>query len=76
MHDNAGVAVGGIVTLPTRVQVRPEGDEAETARFTVPVNPFKAATVIVEVPEEPAKIWAGETGPAVMLKSSWAAPFT
>ena len=58
------------ITLAGRVQVRPAGVEAETARFTVPVRPFSAVTVIVEVPEEPARIWAGLTAPAAIVKST------
>jgi hypothetical protein len=69
VHDSVGVAVGGRITLVTNVQVRPRGVEAETDRLTVPANPFSGATVIVEVPEEPARIWAGETAPGVTLKS-------
>jgi len=58
------------VTLVGVVQVRPDGDEAETEKFTVPVNPFRAVTAIVDVPEAPARIWLGETGPAEMEKPS------
>jgi hypothetical protein len=49
---------------------RPAGVETDTARFTVPVNPFSAVRVIVEVPEEPTRIWDGVTALAVMLKSA------
>ena len=35
------------VTLDARVHVRPAGDEAEADRSTIPVNPFKAVTVMV-----------------------------
>jgi len=52
------------------VQVRPAGVEADTARFTVPVNPLTAVTVIVEVPDEPARITVGETAPAAIVKST------
>jgi hypothetical protein len=52
------------------VQVRPAGVETDTARFTVPVRPLTAVTVIVEVPEEPASIWAGDTAPAAIVKST------
>jgi hypothetical protein len=38
--------------------------------LTVPVKPFNAVTVIVEVPEDPASIWVGDTAPAAMLKST------
>jgi hypothetical protein len=58
------------------VQVNPVGEEAETDRFTVPVNPFTAVTVIVETPEDPASIWVGATALAVMLKSAPTTPFT
>jgi len=44
------------VTLAGRVQVRPAGVEADTARLTVPVKPLTAVTVIVEVPEAAASI--------------------
>jgi hypothetical protein len=44
--------------------------EAEAARLTVPVKPFNAVTVIVEVPEAPASICAGETAPAAIVKST------
>jgi hypothetical protein len=69
VHDSVGVAVGGRITLATNVQVRPIGAETETDRFTVPANPFSGATVIVDVPDEPARIWVGVTGPGVTLKS-------
>ena len=49
------------------MQVSPAGVEADTARFTVPVNPFTAVTVIVEVPDAPARIWEGATAPAAMV---------
>jgi hypothetical protein len=44
--------------------------DTDTARLTVPVRPLTAVTVIVEVPELPAKIWAGETAPAAIEKST------
>jgi hypothetical protein len=52
------------------VHVKPAGVDAETARLTVPVKPFTAVTVMVEVPEAPARIWAGLTAPAAILKST------
>jgi len=58
------------VTLAGKVQVKPAGVEAETARFTVPVRPLTAVTVTVEVPELVAKIWAGDTAPAAIVKST------
>jgi hypothetical protein len=36
----------------------------------VPVRPLTAATVIVDVPDEPARIWAGVTVPAEIVKST------
>jgi hypothetical protein len=57
-------------TLAGKVHVRPAGVETDTARLTVPVNPLRAVTVMVEVPELPAKIWAGETAPAEIVKST------
>jgi len=54
------VAVCGEVPKVTLVGAsvhdRPAGVDAETARFTVPVKPFSAVTVIVDVPEDPANI--------------------
>jgi hypothetical protein len=58
------------VTLAGRVQVNPAGVETETARLTVPVRPFNAVTVTVEVPDEPASIWVGDTAPAAIEKST------
>jgi hypothetical protein len=52
------------------VHVRPAGVEADAARLTVPVSPLRAVTVIVEVPELPASIWAGVTAPATIEKST------
>ena len=45
-----------MLALLTRVQVRPAGLDAETDRLTVPLNPFRAVMVIVEVPVDPARI--------------------
>ncbi len=39
-------------------------------RPTVPVSPFRAVTVIVDVPEPPARIWLGVTAPADIVKST------
>ncbi len=54
-------------TLAGRVQVRPAGVDADTDRVTVPVNPFRPVTVIVDVPAEPASIWLGDTAPAAIV---------
>ena len=56
------------MTLAGRVQVRPLGEDTND-RVTVPVNPLTAVSVIVEVPEAPASIWAGDTAPAAIVKS-------
>jgi hypothetical protein len=58
------------VTLAGRVHVKPAGVEADTARLTVPVRPLTAVTVMVEVPENPARICVGETAPAAIVKST------
>ena len=50
------------------VQINPLGVDTEDS-VTVPVKPLTAVTVIVEVPDAPASIWAGETGPAAIEKS-------
>jgi hypothetical protein len=44
--------------------------EVDDVRETVPVRPLRAVTVIVELPELPAKIWLGLTALAAMLKST------
>ncbi len=44
--------------------------DAETDRLTVPVNPLRAVTVIVDVPGDPALIVAGLTAPAEIVKST------
>jgi hypothetical protein len=49
------------------VHVRPAG-ETDEVRATVPVNPFTAATVIVEAPAVPAVVVTA-VGLAVMLRS-------
>lgn len=58
------------VTLAASVHVSPAGVDADVDSITVPVRPLTAVTVIVEVPEELARIWAGETAPAAIEKSA------
>jgi hypothetical protein len=72
VHDSVEVCgeVPKVTLVGVRVQVRPEGVEAETVRATVPVRPLSAVTVIVEVPEPPASIWAGVTVPGEIEKST------
>jgi hypothetical protein len=48
--------------------VRPEGVEVDTVRVTAPVKPFIRLTVMVDVPELPARIVEGATGPAETWK--------
>jgi hypothetical protein len=48
-----------------RINDEPAG-EAVAVRVTVPLNPFRARRVIVEVPEDPVGI-ARELGNALML---------
>jgi len=57
------------MTAAVRVHVRPEGVEAEKDRSTVPVKLFTAVRVMLEVPEEPARICDGDTAPALIVKS-------
>jgi hypothetical protein len=62
--------VPNVTLVGLRVHVRPAGVDAETVRATVPVRPLTAVTVIVEVPDAPASIWAGDTAPAAIVKST------
>ena len=39
-------------------------------RFTIPVNPFTLLTVTVELPADPARIWAGATAAVAIEKST------
>ncbi len=43
------------MTLVGRVHVRPAGVDVDTDKETVPVRPFSAVAVMVEVPEAPAR---------------------
>jgi hypothetical protein len=55
VHDR--VEVPDPVTLVgVRVHVRPVAGDTVAARLTVPLKPFRAVTVTVEVPEAPARI--------------------
>ena len=57
------------LTLASGVHVSPDGVEADTARLTTLLNPPTEKTVIVEEPLAPARIVAGVTGPAEIVKS-------
>jgi hypothetical protein len=72
VHDSVEVCgeVPKVTLVGVRVQVRPAGVEAETVRATVPVKPLRAVTVIVEVPDPPANICAGDTVVAASEKST------
>ena len=72
VHDNVDVCgeVPKVTLVGDRVHVRPAGVDAETVSPTVPVRLLTAVTVIVDVPEEPARIWAGDTAPAEIVKST------
>jgi len=50
------------------VQVNPVVGETAVERVTIPLNPFRAVTVIVEVPEAPART-VTDVGAAVTVKS-------
>jgi hypothetical protein len=52
------------------VHVSPAGVDADDVSDTVPVRPFRAVTVIVDVPDAPASIWLGLTAPAAIEKST------
>ena len=57
------------VTLAgVRVQVKPVAGLMLEVRLTIPANPSRAVTVIVEVPEVPARTVA-LVGPATIVKS-------
>ena len=72
MHDSVEVCGDkpNVTLVGDRVHVRPVGVDAEAVKDTVPVRPLSAVTVIVEVPEPPASIWAGDTAPAAIEKST------
>lgn len=57
-----------VTLVGVRVQVRPVLGETAEVRATVPANPCRDATVIVEVAAEPARTVA-EVGLAVTEKS-------
>ena len=72
VHDRLEVCGDrpNVTLVGDSVHVRPAGVDAETVRPTVPVRPLTAVTVTVDVPEPPARIWAGETVPAAIVKST------
>jgi hypothetical protein len=67
LHDR--VEVPDPVTLVgVKVQVRPVDGDTTDVRLTTPLKLWRAVTVIVEVPETPARTVA-EPGPAATVKS-------
>ncbi len=69
MHDSVEVPEAPSVTLVgLSVQVRPVAGEIVWLRATVPVKPFTAVTVMVEVAAEPA-LTVTVVGLAVTVKS-------
>ena len=72
LHDSVEVCgdVPNVTLVGDNVHVRPAGVDADAVSATVPVSPLTAVTVIVDVPDEPARIWAGETVPALIVKST------
>ena len=72
MHESVEVCgeAPKVTLVGVSVHVSPAGVEADTVSATVPVRPLSAVTVIVEVPDAPARIWAGETVPALIVKST------
>jgi lysophospholipid acyltransferase (LPLAT)-like uncharacterized protein len=68
-HERVDVPeVPSVTLVGVRVQVSPVVGETAADRFTVPVNPFTAVTVTVEVPLEPATN-ATVVGLAAIVKS-------
>ena len=72
VHDRLEVCGDrpNVTLVGDSVHVKPAGVDAETVRATVPVRPLTAVTVIVEDPDAPARIWAGVTAPALIVKST------
>jgi len=57
-----------VTLVGVRVQVRPVDGATPAVRLMMPLKPCNAVTVIVEVPETPART-VTEVGPAEMVKS-------
>jgi hypothetical protein len=62
--------VPNVTLAGLKVHVRPAGVETDAVSATVPVSPLTAVTVTVDVPEDPARIWAGLDAPAAIVKST------
>jgi hypothetical protein len=57
-----------LTLVGVRVHVRPVAGDTAAVRLTVPVKPWRAVTVIVDVPAVPASV-ATEVGLADIVKS-------
>ncbi len=57
------------VTLDNGVHVRPDGDDGEIVKLTVPVNPLRAVRVIVWVPDTPMVVLTVTGDDGAMEKS-------
>jgi len=57
-----------VTLVGVRVQVRPVAGETVAVRETIPLKPFRAVTVTVEVPEAPART-VTVAGLAAIVKS-------
>ena len=69
MHDRVEVPdVPRVTLVGVRVQVRPVVGDIAAVRVTVPVNPWRAVTVMVDVPAVPA-LTVKLVGLAVTVKS-------
>jgi hypothetical protein len=69
-HDSVEVpAVPSVALVGDIVQVRPVDGETLEVRVTVPVKPFWAVTVIVELPARPART-VTLVGLAVIVKGA------
>jgi len=69
VHDRVEVPdVPRVTLVGVRVQVRPVVGDIAAVRVTVPVNPWRAVTVMVDVPAVPA-LTVKLVGLAVTVKS-------
>ncbi len=70
-HESVAVPAEEVrLTLEGIVQPSPEGEDLESDRSTVPVNPFVGVMVTVDVPCDSTKTRDGTTGAADIVKSS------
>jgi hypothetical protein len=62
--------VPNVTLVGLKVHVRPAGVDTDADNPTLPVSPLTAVTVTVDVPADPARIWAGLDAPAAIVKST------